>query len=129
MNRQNGGVDGTVSAKRISGSATPFGNIAGSVFASRGGGTKEVYSDTTANWNARSDLIGKKDCLYVYTDYAMDGDTPIASIKVGDGNAYLIDLPFIYSGNVTQEQIDFWNNKVTVYEEYVDSETLFISKD
>ena len=129
MDRQNGGVDGTVSTKRISGSATPFGNIAGGVFASRGGGIKEIYSDTTANWNARYDLIAKKDCLYVYTDYTMDGDTPIASIKVGDGNAYLIDLPFIYSGNVTQEQIDFWNNKVTVDEDYVTNEILFITKD
>lgn len=156
MSKQNGGIDGVVSAHNVDGSATSIINISGNMVpngsvggatetfdvngaavasrkiigmvASRGGGIKEIYSDTTANWNAKFGLIGKKDCLYIYTDYIIEGGIPIPSIKVGDGKAYLIDLPFIYSGNVTAEQIAFWNNKVTVYEEYVSEETLMISK-
>lgn len=120
MNRQNSGIDGSIS---------PVKNIAGSVLASRGGGIKEIYSDTTANWNAKVGLIAKKDCVYVYTDYTMDGDTPIPSMKVGTGNAYLIDLPFVYSGDVTAEQIAFWNNKVTAYIDHDDEELLVLSKD
>ena len=34
-------------------------------------------------------------------------------IKVGDGNAYLADLPIFYA--VTQERKDFWDNKVNAY--------------
>ena len=122
MNRQNRGINGSIS---------PVKNVAGNVLAGRGGGTKEVYSDTTAGWNAKTGLIAKKDCLYIYTDYETDPTTgdPIPSMKVGTGNAYLIDLPFIYSGKLTQEQIDFWNNKVTVDEDYVTDEILFITKD
>ena len=120
MNRQNSGINGSIS---------PVKNVAGSVLAGRGGGTKEVYSDTTAGWNAKTGLIAKKDCLYIYTDYAMDGDTPIASMKVGTGNAYLADLPFIYSGKVTDEMIAFWNNKVTAFLDPEDDENLVLSKD
>lgn len=92
-------------------------------------GLKEVFADTTANWNAQPQLLSKKDCLYIYTDYAMDGDKPIPSMKVGTGNAYLIDLPFVYSGNVSAEQIAFWNNKVTAYMDEVVDENLILTKD
>lgn len=94
-------------------------------------GDKQIFSDTTANWNAQRDLIGKKDCIYVYTDYEINRETgeQIPSMKIGTGNAYLIDLPFVYSGKVTDAMIEFWNNKVSVDENYVQDEILFITKD
>lgn len=36
----------------------------------------------------------------------------VPGIKIGDGSAYVVDLPFV---NVTSEQINFWNNKVNCY--------------
>lgn len=89
----------------------------------------EVISDTTANWNSQKTLISKKDVVYVYTDHeskTVDGKTmDIPGIKIGDGKAYLIDLPFTdtlmmdhirNSGiHVTQNEKNFWNNKVRCY--------------
>lgn len=92
-------------------------------------GDKQIFSDTTENWNTQTFLIGKKDCLYVYTDYKQEDGKDIPAFKVGDGLAYLIDLPFSYMGNVTEEQIAFWNNKVTAYMDTVEDENLILSKD
>lgn len=89
----------------------------------------EVISDTTANWNSQKTLISKKDVVYVYTDHeskTVDGKTTnIPGIKIGDGKAYLIDLPFTdtlmmdhihNSGiHVTQNEKNFWNNKIRCY--------------
>lgn len=106
----------------------------------RGG---QVLSDTTAGWNSQSQLISKKDVIYVYTDHQQaindQGMTIyIPSIKIGDGRAYLIDLPFtddlmikhMANGDihVTLEEKEFWNNKVTVYIDSDDEEMLVLSK-
>lgn len=56
----------------------------------------QILFDTKDNWNQQYDLIGKKDTVYIYTDYKEDDQgNPVAGIKIGDGNAYLIDAPFI----------------------------------
>lgn len=95
----------------------------------------EVYFDTKANWNAQNTLTGAQNTIYVYTDYMQDGDgNNIAGIKIGDGNAYLIDAPFldtIYYEHVndtdihiTAEEREFWNNKVRCYYSLTDDETV-----
>lgn len=57
---------------------------------------KQVLFGTTAEWNAQAGLVSEADKLYVYTDYNTDGSgNNLAGIKVGDGDAYLIDMPFI----------------------------------
>lgn len=120
---------GTVKMRNnISGSTSSSSQISGQVDRGSGGGEKQVYSDTTANWNSQPTLISKKDVIYVYTDYATKDGQPISAMKVGDGLAYLIDLPFTYMGNVTEEQIAFWNNKITAYMDDVDTENLILSK-
>ena len=56
----------------------------------------EVYFNTVAGWAAQSSLVGQANTIYVYTDYQEDEDgNQIAGIKIGDGNAYLIDKPFL----------------------------------
>lgn len=120
---------GTVKLRSgISGNASSSSVVSGEVHSGSGGGEKQIYSDTTANWNANPTLISKKDVIYVYTDYAMKDGQPISAMKVGDGLAYVIDLPFTYMGNVTNEQIAFWNNKITAYMDEVDTENLILSK-
>lgn len=115
--------------KNTQGVATNNLNVSGIIGAGIPIGDKQIFSDTTENWNTRTFLIGKKDCLYVYTDYKQEDGKDIPAFKVGDGLAYLIDLPFSYMGNVTAEQIEFWNNKVTAFIDTVEEENLILSKD
>ena len=62
-------------------------------------GALPLHFGSTAYWNSAPDFVGKKDHIYVYTDYAeieRDGaKIPVPNIKIGDGSAFLIDNPFI----------------------------------
>lgn len=92
--------------------------------------------DTTASWNAARGFIPLDGELIIYTDYqtmikkidGVDTEVYVAGVKIGDGRAYVQDLPFvdeelrsrimahINNPNVhvsTQERI-FWNNKLNV---------------
>ena len=100
-----------------------------------------VHQDTTANWNANNTLVGQKDHIYIYTDYDSINNEALAGVKIGDGNAYLIDLPFINGNNtklnthiadsvshITSNERTAWNDKVTCYMDSVDSEMIVFSK-
>ena len=80
--------------------------------------------------------------MYIYSDarsyeeeYTENNETLtrtvyVPGIKIGDGSAYVVDLPFV---NVTSEQINFWNNKVNCYLEPEliadgDNETLIFTR-
>ena len=94
-----------------------------------------VYLDTTENWNAKRSYRPLRGDIIVYTDHGqivdVYGETVnVPGVKIGDGNAYLIDLPFVgadvryqiltelreHTGNtgihVTPEEKEFWNNKL-----------------
>lgn len=103
-----------------------------------------VLSDTTEGWNSQKELIAQKNVLYVYTDYQTDTDeegntVEIPGIKIGDGKAYLIDIPFtdqlsmehIRNGtiHVTPQEKEFWNNKVRTYLSEVHDETIVFTTD
>lgn len=94
---------------------------------------------TKEEWDSRRDLISQKNVVYVYSDHETNEEgQPVPGFKVGDGMAYLIDLPFnddlalkhIYNTgiHVTQEEKDFWNNKVTAYINADDVEQLILTK-
>lgn len=91
-----------------------------------------VLYNTTSGWNSQVTLLSKANTLYVYTDYKTTDGEDIPGFKVGNGNAYLIDLPFITDwiipGLVTTEERNFWNNKVTADIDSNDSECLNLSK-
>lgn len=87
---------------------------------------KQILFGTTAEWNAQSQLQSEAGKVYVYTDHRIDSQgNRIAGIKMGDGNAYLIDLPFqdeaIYEHiedstiHITAAERAFWNDKVRCY--------------
>lgn len=97
-----------------------------------------IQSATTAEWNAQSDLVSVSGVLYVYTDHTQTSTgEEVPAYKIGDGNSYLIDLPFSdalltdhinnRTVHITAEEREFWNNKVTAY--IADSEELVLSKD
>ena len=94
-----------------------------------------VYSNTKAVWDAQRELVGEKDVIYVYTDGSSytDGNNQtvyLPAIKIGDGQAFLIDSPFVVDGrlidhisntsiHVTPAEKEFWNNKVSIDESQV----------
>ena len=66
------------------------------------GGTASarIYYDTTEGWNAQPDLLSKLNAIYIYTDGStkldVHGDAyNIPWMKIGDGRAYVVDLPFV----------------------------------
>jgi len=84
-----------------------------------------ILFNTTAGWGAQASLQSQSGYLYVYTDHQTLDNVNIPGIKIGDGNAYLIDLPFIDAVyiqhiadsviHVTQGDRNFWDNKVTCF--------------
>lgn len=101
--------------------------------------TRVLYADT-ATWNRQAQLVSQIGYIYIYSDYKQDGEgNNIPGIKVGDGNAYLIDLPFSTKLidehiadaviHITSAERDFWNNKVTCYIDENNITRLVFSKD
>ena len=55
---------------------------------------KDIHYNTTAYWNEQKNLIPHEGAIVIYSDYSKVDDIDIPNFKVGDGKAYLIDLPF-----------------------------------
>lgn len=101
-------------------------------FSMSGGGIgyAKAMTDTTENWNLKPTFIPSKGLIIVYTDHGMivrEGETiNVPGIKIGDGAAYLVDLPFVGEDwhGVLEEHIQntdihanpdeksFWNAKL-----------------
>lgn len=89
---------------------------------------KYMSEDTAAGWNSKPTYVPKKGEIVIYTDG--DGNRNFPEIKIGDGSAYVADLPFVGSGlfylvnsrlddhinddvrHITQAERTFWNNKL-----------------
>lgn len=95
-----------------------------------GSGYAKALIDTTENWNLKPTFIPDKGLFIVYIDHGMiirEGETVnVPGIKIGDGAAYLIDLPFIGEDwygvleehiqntdiHVNPDEKSFWNAKL-----------------
>ena len=98
----------------------------------------KILSNTKDGWNSQPNLIAEKNTLYVYSDYRTvteDGQEKVVpGVKVGDGTSYLIDMPFMDAGmsdhimntiiHITQDEREFWNDKVSVYISPTDEENI-----
>lgn len=76
-----------------------------------------VACKTSAEWAELTSLVSMPNEIYIYSDAQEDAEgNPIPMIKIGDGNAYVVDLPFVAATDyrITQEDIENWNNKVSV---------------
>ena len=78
--------------------------------------------DTTANWNAFRTFIPKKGEIIVYSDDETvtdeHGETKnLPGIKIGDGLAYLVDLPFIGQAerDAIMQRLDAHINNTSVH--------------
>lgn len=93
-----------------------------------------IVFGTTEEWNQQRTYIPPEGMLVVYTDYQSykeEGHTVyVPGFKIGDGNAYVVDKPFVGEADtkILQEHLkdtgvhiqpgerEFWNNKLN-YEE------------
>lgn len=67
--------------------------------------------DTTARWNAQRSFIPLKGEAIVYTDrYVLPDGTLVPGLKIGDGQAYCIDLPFVDNAITTQLNTHIYDN-------------------
>lgn len=101
--------------------------------------TPKIYYHLRSDWDAMTTLISKKNTIYVYVDYAKTVDgKDVAGIKLGDGNSYLIDLPFVdevYAEHIANQEIHVspddrlnWDAKVRcVYDDGVDESNLIFT--
>lgn len=91
-----------------------------------GGGGSDIFYGTTEYWNSQPTIISTKGAVYVYSDHSKDSEgKDIPGIKIGDGTSYLIDMPFTDDNyakhisdsviHITQQERDFWNNKVRCF--------------
>ncbi len=98
----------------------------------------KVFYDTTEHWDTLRQLVGKRGCIYIYSDWGVSPDGQVvAGFKVGDGVTRLLDLGFTdqmyYTHiqdmllHVSAEDRDNWDNKVTCF--YIkDLERIIFSK-
>lgn len=85
--------------------------------------------------------------IIVYTDYEVvpsdRGPITVPNFKVGNGNVYLTDLPFVDVGlryelnnhinnnviHITQEEREFWNNKINCIDTEISDDLLIFTRD
>lgn len=101
-------------------------------------GISEILYNTTEYWNSQVGVQSKAGVLYVYSDYRQEDGVYIPAVKIGDGNAYIIDLPFaddIYAKHVvnktihvTEEEKAFWNDKVTCFIDPLNDKKIIFTK-
>ena len=101
--------------------------------------------DTTANWNASIGFVPLDGEIIIYTDYRSEQREVIENgecvtrtinvpaVKIGNGNAYVQDLPFVDDGtrdmllnhiandiiHINQLDRDRWDNKLNCENEVV----------
>ena len=122
-----------ISAAAVSGKINVSQSMAGNL--AFGGRVSDIpiHYGTTEHWNSQPDLIGKKSHIYVYSDFGeaeIDGEiVSVPNIKIGDGNAFLIDNPFLTASvedllklhiddssvHISDHERDLWNNKVRCF--------------
>lgn len=95
--------------------------------------SQNTLYNTTAYWSEQITFIPDEGQFIIYSDHNQVDGKDIPGIKIGDGKAYGVDLPFISdqfalssdllthindtTAHVTQEERNAWNNKVRCYVE------------
>ena len=140
-------LSGNISETSMSGSLNADTGMSGSLNMAKNTADVPIHYGTTEYWNSQPELIGKKSHIYVYSDYAeteIDGKmTTVPNIKIGDGNAYLIDNPFVTTSvediinghiadtviHISKNERDFWNEKVRCYIDPENPENIIFTTD
>jgi len=81
---------------------------------------------TTEEWNARQSYVPEAGRIIVYSDRSVLDDKNVPGIKIADGSAYVVDLPFVDEDveavliehihntevHITDAERQRWNNKL-----------------
>lgn len=86
-------------------------NISTTVDELRQEGAK-IQIKTSADWAEEEDNTSFLGLIYVYQDN--QNGKIVQNIKIGDGVTKLGALNFINTGGVTEEEKEYWNNKVSI---------------
>ena len=101
-----------------------------------------VSENTVEGWAQTPTYVPKQGEIVLYTNYAQDDQgNPLPAIKIGDGSAYIADLPFVNDDlrndlnahindttvHITNAERSFWNNKLN-YEYDLGEETLILNR-
>ena len=104
-----------------------------------------IKSGTKEYWATQNNYVPPLNTIIVYTNadkIEKNGEEIlIPKIKIGDGNAYCVDLPFVDDGileklnnhinntdiHVTPQEKSFWNNKINT-ENYILEENLIFTR-
>ncbi len=102
----------------------------------------KVTVDTTDGWAVRTNYVPRVGEIIVYSDRRVVGEMNYPGIKIGDGNAFVVDLPFVGDDvtdvitealnthlmdnvrHITDEERTYWNNKL---DWKMDDETLTLA--
>lgn len=94
------------------------------------GSSAKITVNTVENWAAKTSYIPKKGEIIVYSDRAVIDGVCYPGVKIGDGMAYAVDLPFVGDDiadrittvlnshinngdiHVTLAEKTYWNNKL-----------------
>ena len=97
----------------------------------------KVFYDTTANWAKQTSLVSERGAIYIYSDYQDDDGTDVPGLKLGDGLAFVVDLPFVGKlyddhladtvSHITSAERSAWNDKVRCYLDSTDNEKLIFT--
>lgn len=109
-----------------------FVNGINNIVSSGDGAIGNIFVDTTQNWNNKLTYVPAIGDIIVYNDKTVITDNNetryIPGIKIGDGNAYCVDLPFVADDiainllnhmndnirHITAQERQFWNNKLNI---------------
>ena len=102
--------------------------------------TSNIFFNTSEYWSTQGLTIPEKDTIMIYEDeVSLPSGMKIPRMKIGDGKAYLVDLPFVgddvlYKLNshmsnkeihITAAERAFWNDKLNCNEELINDTLVF----
>ena len=103
----------------------------------------KVIMKTTEEWDLQITYIPKRGDIIIYSDYGNLNGQNVPGIKIGDGLAYVVDLPFVGESDwlefreifeahinnqivhITQEERTSWDNKLNCE---LNNETLIFNR-
>lgn len=136
-----------ISAAAVSGKLDVSQSMVGSLATTGRASDIPIHYGTCEYWNSQPELVGRKSHIYVYSDFGeteIDGKiVAVPNIKIGDGNAFLIDNPFITASveellethiadtsvHISADERDFWNNKVRCFIDPEDPDNVIFTTD
>lgn len=81
----------------------------------------KISVDTTEGWNQKITYIPVRGEIVIYSDRRIVGGTSYPGIKIGDGLAYVVDLPF-FGEDETNRVINILNNHINDVAAHVSAE-------